>query len=85
MSIESWILLLTAATAIAAIAAALAAWKSASGSELSAEETRKTVLAQIILQVTGDYASERMLGYIHELSKFRLKHGNEFAEEFRQL
>lgn len=85
MGVESLVLLLTAITAIAAIRAAIAAWKSASSSERSADETRKTVLAQIILQITGDYASEKMLDYIHALSSFKMREGNKFAEIFGRL
>lgn len=58
-------------TALAAIA-----------SQRSAEETRKTTLAQLVIDLKDDYASSDMREGVLELIKFKKEHGNEFAQKF---
>jgi len=62
--------------AIAAIAA-IAAWK-------SAKATKKTVLAQIIIQITDAYSSREMMKGIENLHAWKRRHGTNFAKKFRE-
>lgn len=61
-----------------AVGAALAAWR-------SAKETQKTVLAQILIQITDTYSSPEMLSGMLNLRKWQQQYGSNFAEEFGEM
>ena len=63
---------------LGAFFAALAAWR-------TAIETRKTVLVQILLQITDTYSSPEMLEAMQNLRKWKEQNGPDFAKLFGQL
>ncbi len=62
-------------SAVAAMAATLIAF-------LTMRENRRMVFAQVILQVTRDYASSEMLKGAKSLNQFRSKYGKRYAAVF---
>ncbi len=67
-----------ALAALGAVVAAIGSWK-------SAHETRKTSLAQILLQITDAYGSEEMNESIKRLYAHKDKYDEDFARVFSQL
>jgi len=65
-------------TAIGAVAAAIGAWRSAS-------ETRKTSLAQILMQIMDAYSSPEMLGGMIRLRNWQEAHQKDFATKFAEM
>ena len=85
---EEWKILLIGV--IVAAVAAVAAWwsaraanKSAEAACQSAEETRKTSLAQILMQITDAYGSEKMLEGMQKLRSWQNKHPKDWAKKIR--
>ena len=71
MDCVNWIALIAV---LSAVAAAIAAWRSASATEKSAK-------AQILLHITSSYASSEMGEAVKTLHFFKKNH-NDFAEKF---
>ncbi len=74
---QNWLWVIALIGALGAVGAALAAWK-------SANETRKTVLAQIVLQITSTYSSSDMGESVKRLHDWKRKHPQDFAELFEK-
>ena len=72
---EEWGWLIALVGSLGAAGAAIAAWK-------SAKATRKTVLAQIVIQITGTYSSPEMFESIKNLYDWKRGHGTDFATVF---
>ena len=76
---EEWIIwVISLIGSLGAVGAALAAWR-------SAKETRKTVLAQILMQITDAYSSPEMLSGMLNLRKWQQQHGSDFAKKFGEI
>lgn len=71
-----WLISLIAS--LGAVGAALAAWR-------SAKETQKTVLAQILMQITDAYSSPEMLSGMLNLRNWQQQHGPDFAKKFGEM
>ena len=69
--------------ALIAAVAAIAAWRAAKASKQSADESRKTAISQVIVQITSEYASSDMLRGMKRLREWKNTHGVNFAEEFK--
>lgn len=67
----------TALAAIGAFIAAIGSWK-------SARETRKTSLAQIVMQITGSYSSSDMGESVKRLHDWKRQHPQDFAALFKK-
>ncbi len=72
---EAWIISIIGATG--AVCAAIAAWR-------SAKATRKTVLAQIVMQITSAYSAPDMGESVKRLHDWRNKHPQDFAQLFEK-
>jgi hypothetical protein len=70
-------------TAVAALGA-LGAVVAAIGSCKSATETRKTALAQIVIQITSTYSSSDMGESVKNLHNWKKKHPEDFAQLFNK-
>ena len=75
---EIWMWLIPSIGSLGAIGAAVAAWK-------SARATRKTTLAQIVIQITSAYGSEEMDGSLKRLYAFKRKYEKGFDDIFSEL
>ncbi len=73
-----WIWLISLIGSLGAVGAALAAWR-------SAKETQKTVLAQILMQITDAYSSPEMLSGMLNLRNWQQQHGSDFAKKFGEM
>lgn len=69
---------IAALAAIGAVIAAIGSWKSAS-------ETRKTALAQTLMQITDAYSSSEMLEGMIRLRNWKNKHPKDFAQKFAEM
>ena len=65
-------------TSIGAVFAAAGAW-------MSARETRKSVQAQLIVDLKDTYDAPEMLAGMKNLTEWRPHHGDNFAKEFANL
>jgi len=74
---EIWMWLIPLLGSLGAIGAAVAAWK-------SARATRKTTLAQIVIQITGTYSSSDMGESVKRLHNWRKQHPQDFAQLFEK-
>ena len=72
---KEWAWLIALIGSLGAIGAAVGAWK-------SAKATRRTVLAQIVTQITSTYSSSDMGESIKRLHNWRRKHPQDFAQLF---
>lgn len=75
---KEWMWLIALIGSLGAVSAALAAWH-------SAKETQKTVLAQILMQITDAYSSPEMLSGMLNLSNWKQQYGPDFAKKFGEL
>jgi hypothetical protein len=75
---EEWMWLISLIGSLGAVSAALAAW-------WSAKETQKTVLAQILMQITDAYSSPEMLSGMLNLRKWQQQYGSDFAKKFGEM
>jgi hypothetical protein len=73
-----------ALTAVFTLFVAIYTARAAKASQRSAEETRKTTLAQLVIELKDDYALPDMREAVLELVKFKESHGAEFAEKFAE-
>ncbi len=77
MDVRDWLWLISLLGAVGAIGAAVAAWE-------SAKETRKTSLAQIIMQITDVYSSPEMLEGMRNL-RWQQENVPDFAKKFGEM
>jgi len=82
---EGWTWLVALIGSLGAVGAALAAWRSAKAAQQSAEETRKTGLAEIIIQITDTYSSPEMLSGMIDLRSWKDRHQTDFAKKFAEM
>jgi len=75
---EEWILIISLIGSLGAVGAALAAWR-------SAKEAQKTVLAQILMQITDAYSSPEMLSGMLNLRKWQQQHESDFVKKFGEM
>lgn len=76
-----WLMIGSIGTGVAVVGAAFAAffsWR-------SSKAAKKTVLAQIVMQITSAYGSEEMGESIKRLHAFKRKYGEGFADIFSVL
>ena len=74
---EEWAWLIALIGSLGAVGAAVGAWK-------SAKATRKTVLAQIVTQITSAYSSSDMGESVKRLHNWRKEHPQDFAQLFEK-
>lgn len=70
---------------VIALVAAVAAWRAARASFLSAAETRRGSQAQLVSSLLDSYASAETLASMICLRKWFSQHGRRAADEFRRL
>jgi len=67
---------------IVAAASAYFAWRSAEASRKSAEATRRTLLAQVLMHIREEYAASQCRGYIATLHSFKNMYPLDFVKRF---
>ena len=72
---QEWGWLIALVGSLGAVGAAVGAWK-------SAKSTKKTVLAQIVMQITSTYSSDEMFESVKKLHNWKRGQGTEFAKVF---
>ena len=75
---EDWVWLILLIGVFVAAIAAIAAWR-------SAKATKKTGLAQILMQITDAYGSDEMLSGMQKLRNWQRKHPTDFAEKLGEM
>ncbi len=79
---QDWVWVIQLLSAVGVATAAVFAWRSSKAAGKSAEATEKTVLAQIVIQITDTYSSPDMDEAIKYLHNWKDGHGTEFAKIF---